>query len=152
MIHGIDDLVHVLGHNQAGQVHHCGSPHARAQVSGTSREKAQFTVIGVADRRFNAGIECVDALPDSAEVQARPQNLNAQMILLVDHDATVPVFGQNDPGTLLDLRKLGTDQMLLDQNLAVQFAQVIDFHGKRVVQPLNITQGVHALGQNGSLL
>ena len=50
------------------------------------------------------------------------------MILLVDHDATIPVLGKNDPRTLLNLGEFRTDQMLFDKDLTIQFAKVVNFN------------------------
>ena len=42
--------------------------------------------------------------------------------------------------------------MLFDKNLTIKLAKIIDFHRKRLIQALDVTQRIHALGQNGPLL
>ena len=92
LIHRIDNLVHVLGHHQTREMHHRRSPHPCSKVSRASSQKSQFTVIGIADGRFDACIQGIGDFPNASEIQTGTQHLNSQMILLVDHDATIPIF------------------------------------------------------------
>ena len=128
LINGIDHLVHILGHDQTRKMHHRRCPHARTQICRTRGKKPQFAVIGVTNGRFDTEIQGISDLPNASEVQTGSQDLNAQMILLVDHDATIPVLGENDPRPFLNLGEFRTDQMLFDEDLTIKFAKVIDFH------------------------
>ena len=130
----LDDLVDLLGQDQAGQMQHGADAHAGAEVGRAGGQVAELGAEGEIELALQFGVDLVDGHARPAELQAGPQGLHPQMVLLVDHHAErfLLVDDQAAAGVLGGV--FAADQMALDENLFVQRPQVIHRLGKGPVQ------------------
>ena len=108
-----DDAVHLAGRGQHGQVQHDGCAQAGADVGRAGGQVAEALVIGERQRRFDKGRDAVCRVEAFLRAQTGADDLQAEVILLADHDGYAAVPGNDQPAAVL--RQLGGDEVFLDQ-------------------------------------
>ena len=89
LLEGAEDLVDLLGLDQPGQVEHHADADAGADVGRAGGQVAELRAEGVGELFLELVVELVDRVPDLGEPEAREHELDAEMVLLVDHDRDV---------------------------------------------------------------
>ena len=87
LVHRFDDLRDLVVEHERGQVHHGGGAHAGADVGRARGEIADLRREGEVELLLQLRVELVDRLEQRLELEARAQRLDAEVVLLVDHDA-----------------------------------------------------------------
>ena len=87
LLQGLENFLDLLGDTEGREVEHHAGAHAGADVRGASGEEAESVVEGVGQSGFEVVVDRVDLLPSFVERQPRAHDLDAKMILFVDHDA-----------------------------------------------------------------
>ena len=124
LLQAAEDLVDLPRDDQGRQVQHHAHPHAGADVGGAGRQVAQPLVEGVGDLLLDQVVDAVDLLPDAVQVQPALHHLDAQVVLLVDHQAELLVAVDGHGAGALALGVLAADQVPLDEELAVDLLQL----------------------------
>ncbi len=75
---------------------HDADADARADVGGTRGQVAQLLAEGVGDVLLDGIVELVDGVPAIVERKAAAEDLHAEMVLLVDHQAQVFLIADAD--------------------------------------------------------
>jgi hypothetical protein len=71
-------------------------------------------------------IELVDRVPRLLQIEARPQNLDTEVVLLVHHHRERLVLADDDARATFCPAELAADEVALDENLPLEFAQIAD--------------------------
>ena len=123
---GQADLVQAAEHlfdlprdDQCRQVQHHADPHAGADVGGAGGQVAPALVEGVGHMLLDQVVDVVDLFPGRLQVQPALHHLDAQMILLVDHQAERLARVDGHGSCPFALGVLAADQLSFDQELAV---------------------------------
>jgi len=95
---------------------------------------------GVIQLRLQRGIQLVNGLPAGLQLEAGPQGLDAQVILLVDHHAEGFLAVQHEAAARALGGVLAADQMPLHEDLLVKGGEVV--HRRREVR-VHLRQGFH---------
>ena len=126
LLEGAEDLVDLLGLDQGGQVEHDADADAGADVGGAGRQVAELGTVGVGELLFELVVEAIDSLPDVVEREPREHHLDAEMVLLVDHDRDVLLRSNRDAARTFAVGELARDELALDQELAVELGEGVD--------------------------
>jgi hypothetical protein len=81
---------------------------------------------GVVELLLQNGVQLVDRAPGLLQLEAGAQHLDAQVILLVDHHGNRLVAADDDAGAGLRAAEFAADEVALDEDLALEFAEVRD--------------------------
>jgi len=130
-----ENLFDLLGQDQCRQVEHDAGAHAGADVGGASRQVAELLAEGVVDALLEQVVEAVDVLPALVEGEAAADDLQAQVIFFVDHDADGLGRRDGDAAWPLGVGQLAANKLPLDQELAIEREQAgeVDVFEARVV-------------------
>ena len=140
LVHGLDDLGDLVVEHERGQVHHGRGAHAGADVGRAGGEVADLGREGEVEFLLQLRVELVDGLEQRLELQAGAQRLDAEVVLLVDHDAERAVLADDEAAAGVLGGVLAADEVLLDEDLLFERREVLH----RVVD-----DGVLHLGQLG---
>ena len=69
LVHGVDDLVHLITHDQPGQVEHCGGAHSGADVRRTGGQVAELRMKGKFEQGLELAVRLVDHGEDFSELE-----------------------------------------------------------------------------------
>ena len=105
--------------------HHAG-PHPGADVGRAGGQVAELVAEGVTDALFQHVVNAVDLLPGLVEGEAAANDLQAQVVLLVDHQADRLLRGDGDAARPLGGSQLTADKLTFHQELAVEGVQAGD--------------------------
>jgi hypothetical protein len=111
------------GDDQRGQVHHRRAAHAGAEIGRAGGEVAELGREGVVEVLLEGGVELVDRGPDFLELEAGAQDLDAEVVLLVDHDDAGLILADDQARAGLGMAELAADEVALHQDLLLQFVQ-----------------------------
>src|SRR5262249_35247414 len=101
LLQAAEDFVDLPSDHEGRQVEHYADAKAGADVRGTGRQVAETIVVCVRNAGFDQVVELVDLLPSGTKVQAAFEDLDAQMVLFVDHDACLlALIEKNGAGSL----------------------------------------------------
>ena len=76
---------------------------------------------------FDQVVDAVDLLPGAVQVQAALHDLDAEVVLLVDHQADLVSLGSMaTPRAPCAFGQFAADQLPLDEELAVDAFQLVD--------------------------
>ena len=126
MWRGAEDLVDVLRLHERGEVQHHADPDAGADVGRAGGQVAEPLVEGVIQALFQLVIEAIDLLPDFREREPGAHHLDAEVVLLVDHDRGDLVAADGDPARAFGVHQFPADELTLDEELAVEGVEVLD--------------------------
>ena len=118
-----DDLLHLVRDDEGRQVHHGRGPHSGSEVGRARREVAEVRGEGVVEGILERAVELVDRRPGLLQLKARPEHLDPEVVLLVDHDRNRLVLADDDAASLLGAAQLAADQVALNQDPLLQLAQ-----------------------------
>ena len=107
---------------RAGQVEHHADADAGADVGRAGGQVAELRAEGVGELLLELVVELVDPLPDLVEREAREHDLDAEVVLLVDHDRDVFLRADGDAARAFAVGELAGDELALDEELAVERA------------------------------
>src|SRR5580692_10644952 len=105
---------------------HYAHADARADVRGARGEVAQLVAERVGDVFFDGVVEFVDGRPAFVEGQAAAEDLDAEVVLLVNHQADVLFISDADPTGAVRLGMFAADQLPLDEKLPVESLEAGD--------------------------
>jgi len=129
LIDRFDDLIDLLTQDEAGKMKHGGSAHSGADVGRAGGEVAERW----GERKFEfvlkSGIELVGGFPCLEKVKARAEGLEADMVLLVDHDGKGFVPVDHQAASRVFGGVFPTDQVFFHEKLLVERSE--RFHGNR---------------------
>jgi len=128
LVHGLEHLLDLPGDDQGRQVQHDRDPHARPQIGGASRQVAELRGVRVVDALLEGIVDFVGEFERRPELEARPQALDPEMVLLVDHDADALVRRERHAARPLREGVVAADQVALHQELPFDV-----LHGRQVV-------------------
>ena len=111
--------------HERGQVHHRRGAHAGADVGRARGEVADLRREGEIELLLHLGVELVDGLEQRLELQPGAQRLDAEVVLLVDHDAERAALGNDEAAAGVLRGVLAADEMLLDEHLLFQRREVL---------------------------
>ena len=149
----IDDLVDLLGEDEARKVHHGRGAEAGADIGRARREVTEFRMERVGHAILEEEVGFVVDLVGLAQLQPRQQRLHAQVILLVDHDAELLVAADHHRAARAFRGVLAADEVAFDEDLFLQRREIGErrvesrFHrgnGRDVVA--DFAENLHALG------
>ena len=124
LLERLEHFFDLLGNAERRQVEHDAGAHPGADVGRAGGEVAELVVEGVGQAGFEGVVEPVDDLPGVVEGQPAAQDLQAQVVLLVDHDADRLAGVEGDAaGAVQDVGQFAADELALDQELAVEGEQ-----------------------------
>ena len=129
---------------------HDRGTHARAGVGGTGGKIPQLGIKAEGAYRLQTSFHAESHVRRGFQIQARPNGLNAQVILLVDHDAHAAVLPDQRGAGFGPLHKVAADQVLfhqlepLDIGQIAHEVQVIVFFpaAESGLRPLNAQPGI----------
>ena len=126
LVEAAEHLVDLPGDDERREVEHHAHADPGADVRRAGGEVAPARVEGVGDDPLDLVIDNLDLLPRAVEVEAAVHALDAEVILLVDHQAHLfePVDG--DAPCALGIGMLAADQLPLDEEAPVDFLKVAD--------------------------
>ena len=124
LCHALIDIAHLLIAGQHGQMQHDGGTHARAGVGGTGGKIPQLGIKAEGAYRLQTSFHAESHVRRSFQIQARSNGLNAQVILLVDHDAHAPVLPDQRGAGFGPLHKVAADQVLFHQLEPLDIGQI----------------------------
>ena len=101
-------------------MHHDRSPHTRSHVGGTRGEVTVPLTVREVQHIVEGVVDAATKLPGLDRREPGKKGLDAEMIFLVDHDADGFIAPEHDSLMLDVLRVGGADQVLFDQELALQ--------------------------------
>jgi len=113
-VDALDDLVDLLGEDQAGQVQHGADANAGTNISRARRQVAEIVAESVIELLFQFGIDLINGHPCLFELQAGAQSLHAKMILFVDHHAEGFFPVQDEAAATAFGGVLAADEMAFD--------------------------------------
>ena len=133
LLQGLKDLLDILRQDQAGQVQHHADSDAGADVRGTGGQIAQALIESVRDFLLHEVIDPVDLLPAVIQSKSAVNDLDAQVVLLVDHQADLLLGIDGHATGALAVGVLAADELPLDEELAVDRLQPLDVEIEEVV-------------------
>ena len=92
------------------------------------------------DLLFDLIVDAVDLLPGLAKCKAALHDLHPQVIFLVDHHAEAFVGVDGDAAGALDVSKFATDQLTLNEEVAVKIRQSFDVDIRHVAPAIDQRQ------------
>jgi hypothetical protein len=113
----LEDALDLLEQHERGQMDEYRGAQPRARVRGARGEITDVLGERVLERRIEAIIGRIRQTPRLGQLEARGQGLDAEMILLVDHDADAVVGRHVDAARARPVAQLVRDEMTLDQHL-----------------------------------
>ena len=122
---GAEDFLDLLGQHQGGQMEHDAGAQAGADVGRAGGEIAEFLAEGIGDAFLELVVEAVGVLPGFVEGEAGADHLQAEVVLLVDHDADDFVGGEGDAARPLAVGQLAADELAFDEELAIERRQTL---------------------------
>ena len=122
LLEGAEDLVDLLGLDQSRQVEHHADADPGADVRRAGRQIAELRAEGIGELLLEPVVEMVDGIPDLGEPEAREHELDAEVVLLVDHDRDVLQRADRHAAGAVAVGQLAGDDLALDQELAVEHA------------------------------
>jgi hypothetical protein len=119
-----EHLVDLLGQAERRQVQHDAGPHPGADVRRARGQVPELGVERVRQPLLQRVVEPVDVAPRLVEGEPAAEHLQAEVVLLVDHDAGRLGRVERHPARALQPgRQLAADELPLDQELAVERGQ-----------------------------
>lgn len=118
-----EDLVDLPRDDEGRQMEHDTAAQAGADVRGAGSKVAETVVVGVGDAGLDEVIEFVGLFPSGGEVEAALENLDAQMVLFVDHHAGLFALVDEDGAGPFGIRMFAADELTFDEELAVDCFQ-----------------------------
>jgi hypothetical protein len=97
----------------------------RADVRRARRQVAQLLLEGVLERLLELLVGPLGQCPRLGQLEARAQRLEAEVVLLVDHDRQALALGQHEGPRARPVGQLVRDEVALDQELAVDRRQLV---------------------------
>ena len=113
---------------------HDAHPHAGAHVGGAGGQVAEFGRKGVGELGLEQGVDIVHVFPCGIGLEARAQGLDADMVLLVDHDGAGLAAIERDAAVSLPGGELLRDEMALQQKEAVESGRLVESHVLHVLE------------------
>ena len=135
-------LVDLPRDDQRRQVQHHAHAQAGADVRGAGGQIAELRVIGVGDLLGEQRVDAVDLLPGGLQVEPAVHHLDAQMVLLVDHQADLLVAVDGHAAGALAFGMFAADQLPLDEELAVDALQLVDVDVLELARLLHLQHAV----------
>ena len=121
---GFDDLADLVGEDEGGEVEHDRGAHAGAEVGGAGGEVAEAGAEGVGEFLFEFGIDLIDEGEGAAEVEAGADALDAEVVLLVDHDGDRLFAIHNDTTAGGAGGVFAADEVAFDKDLLADFGEI----------------------------
>ena len=109
-------------------MHHQRRPHAGAQVGRALGEKTKPVVKGEMELGIEQGIKLVGQIVRLLQPQPRLHDLDADMILLAEHNADRLVLFQQQCPPLAVFSELGADEVPLGQRLRLHVVERVHFN------------------------
>ena len=120
LVDGLDDLVDLLGQDQARKVQHGAHADAGAQIGGAGCQEPVTLGEGELDLLLQGRIDSINGHPGLAQLKPGPQCLHPQMVLFVDHHTNILLSVQHDAAAGVLGRVFAADEVTLHQDLLVQ--------------------------------
>ena len=153
LVDRVDDLVHLLGHDEAREVHHGACAHPGADIGGAGGEVAQLVVESEVERLLELRVGAVDHRVDLLELESGADRLHPEVILLVDHEAE-GLLGIHHHGAARTARRmLAADEVTFHEDLLLERREILEplgegiFHlGKPLDRRADLLENSNALG------
>ena len=120
---GADDLFHFLREDESGQMEHGGGAQAGAEVGRAGGEEAELGGKGDFEIFFQGGVDLVGLFPSGLEVETAAHDLDAEVILFVDHDGAGLVAADDD-GPVGALGEFFADEVALDEEGFFRWSEI----------------------------
>ena len=130
---GFHDLTDLVGEDEGGQVKHDRGAHAGAEVGGAGGEVAEAGTEGVGEFLFEFGIDLIDEGEGAAEVEAGADALDAEVVLLIDHDGDGLFAVHHDAAAGGAGGVFATDEVAFDEDLLADLRQVDVFVAEAIL-------------------
>ncbi len=137
----LKNLVDLLGQDQPRQVNQDRGPEPRPTIRGAGREVAELVVERVGQRAAHPLVQRVDHAPRLLRVEPARERLQAEVVLLVDHQPQRVPGGGGQRGRgrrrlLVATDQLPADQVALQEDLPDALAQLGDLQDDGVAEHL----------------
>lgn len=129
----IHDTLDIAREDEARQMQQHRGAQARAEVRRARGQVAHLLVKGDVDLRLDHVVDMRSARKRRVEVEPRRHALDAQVVLLVDHDARRAVRGDEDDAVLRILDEVAADKLLLDEDIALQRRDALEVEEVKVL-------------------
>ena len=121
---GLDNGIDLLGQNERRQMQHHRGTHAGAEIRRAGGQVTEFRIKGERQTAFQLAVHAVHEFIGTVEVQTGADALNAEVILLIDHDGNALLTIHDDRAARRARRMLAADEMALHEHLFADLAQV----------------------------
>ncbi len=116
---GTADALDLVGHLERGQVHHDGEADAGADVGWAGGEVAPAREEGVIDATFDGVIDGVEAVVDLFQLRTGCEDLHAQVVFLVDHDAQGFIAGDCNGAAMIAFCEVLGDEVAFKEKATI---------------------------------
>ena len=101
-------------------MHQNTDPHACSNIGWASRQVSQLIMKSKIQMLLNQIVKAVDMLPGAFQIVAAFHDLDAQMIFFVDHQTDALGVIDCHGASSVGIGVFATDQLTLDQELAIE--------------------------------
>jgi hypothetical protein len=126
VLHGLGGLLDFAREDERGQVQQHGRAHAGARIGRAGGQESVALVEGIGHYVADFVVEEIGGFPGLLELQAAAEDLQAEVILLVEHAAAAAVGVVVDAARELGLGEFAADQVAFEQDLAIEAGELVD--------------------------